>query len=502
MCKKNLVSLCLVSSIVFANFVPGSIFAQDTQSTTDQVVQDTSPVFQQEELDQMLAPIALYPDALLSQVLMAATYPLEIVIADRWVSQNKALKGDALAKALENQDWDPSVKSLVNFPSVLHKMSQNPEWTEKLGNAFLAQEQDVMDTIQKLREKAQAAGKLKTSKEQVVSQQDNYIVIAPSNPDIYYVPMYDPYYAYGNWWYPNYRPYNIWGVDNGFYFAGGIIAGLAWGYAWGGFDWHHHYVDYNYYRNSNFNPYIDRSVYAQRYGAGAFGGGVSGTGVLSSTALATSGAVWQHDSSHRRGVAYPNQTTATRFNSLSTQKGIQSGKYLKGQTSTGNLGITGGTGIQSKNINRLNKSGTMSITKSGGVGTTSGITKIQEKGRTHDVLTPDASGTPSGISNIQNKGRIHRTPTTNTIKTDKIFKGNRDKINRTITPKANVIHRTDGVDGSTFSPVAPVITRTPVAPPEVNTPPVVNTPPAVNEAKKGVAEGARAKLNRKGEVIK
>src|SRR4030043_259767 len=106
--------------------------------------------FKQEELDQMLAPIALYPDSLLTQVLMASTYPLEIVQADRWAKQNKDMKGDALAKALEAQSWDPSVKSLVNFPQVLAMMSEKLDWTKKLGDAFLAQQKDVMGTIQKL----------------------------------------------------------------------------------------------------------------------------------------------------------------------------------------------------------------------------------------------------------------------------------------------------------------------------------------------------------------
>ena len=124
--------------------------------------------FKQEELDQLVAPIALYPDSLLTQMLMASTYPLEVVQADRWTKQNKDMKGDALAKALEAQPWDPSVKSLVNFPQVLAMMSEKIDWTQKLGDAFLAQQKDVMDTVQKLRLKAQGEGNLKTTEQQVV----------------------------------------------------------------------------------------------------------------------------------------------------------------------------------------------------------------------------------------------------------------------------------------------------------------------------------------------
>src|SRR5512136_1936968 len=165
--------------------------------------------FKQEELDQILAPIALYPDELLSQVLMASTYPLEVVQAERWAKQNKSLKGDALTNALEKQDWDPSVKSLVNFPDVLTMMSEKLDWTQKLGDAFLEQQKEVLGTIQKLRQKAEEEGNLKATSEQevVVDEQTKTIVIEPANPEVFYVPTYDPTVVYGAWWYPAYPPY-------------------------------------------------------------------------------------------------------------------------------------------------------------------------------------------------------------------------------------------------------------------------------------------------------
>ena len=167
------------------------------------------PVFKAEELEQILAPVALYPDSLLTQILMASTYPLEIVNADRWTKQNKDKKGDALAKALEAQPWDPSVKSLVNFPQVLAMMSEKLDWTQKVGDAFLAQQKDVMGTIQKLRHKAQESGNLKTTKEQVVKVEQEVIIIEPASPQVVYVPTYNPTVVYGAWAYPAYPPYPV-----------------------------------------------------------------------------------------------------------------------------------------------------------------------------------------------------------------------------------------------------------------------------------------------------
>ena len=165
------------------------------------------PVFSQEELDQMLAPIALYPDQLLIQVLMGSTYPMEVVAADRWLNGNKNLSGDQLAAALEQQSWDPSVKSLVNFPSVLGMMDQKLEWTQKVGDAFLSQEEQVMATVQKLRAAAQTRGNLVSNNQQRVVTQGTTIVIEPVSPQMVYVPAYNPMVVYGPWWYPSYPPY-------------------------------------------------------------------------------------------------------------------------------------------------------------------------------------------------------------------------------------------------------------------------------------------------------
>jgi hypothetical protein len=251
----------IASSLIMLMAVPPAIFAQDGGG---------KPVFKQEELEQMLAPIALYPDSLLTQILMASTYPLEVVQADRWAKKNKDMKGDALAKALEAQTWDPSVKSLVNFPQVLQMMSEKVDWTQKLGDAFLAQQKDVMNTVQDLRAKAQAAGNLKTTKEQVVKVEQQIIIIEPASPQVIYVPAYNPTVVYGVWAYPAYPPYPVYppGYVAGAAFVTCVAVGAAWGYAWGHSNWHGGSVNVNYNQNININNNINRSKYATQYPSG------------------------------------------------------------------------------------------------------------------------------------------------------------------------------------------------------------------------------------------
>ena len=168
--------------------------------------------FSQQDLDQLLAPIALHPDALLAQILMASTYPLEIVQAARWVKENLNLKGKALDDAAQKQPWDPAVKALTAVPQVLQQMSDKLDWTQKLGDAFLAQQADVMQTVQNLRAKAYAAGNLKSTEQQAVQTEaqgsQTIYVIESSKPEVVYVPAYNPTVVYGTWWYP-YPPYYI-----------------------------------------------------------------------------------------------------------------------------------------------------------------------------------------------------------------------------------------------------------------------------------------------------
>jgi hypothetical protein len=250
-----------------------------------------------EQLDQLTAPIALYPDALVGEVLMASTYPLEIVEADRWLQQstNASLTGDPLAAALEQQPWDPSVKSLVAFPQVLKMMDGNLTWTERLGDAFLAGQAVVMDSIQRLRHKAEAAGKLKSTPQEVVSNSDGTIVIAPPDSNSVYVPVYDPSIVYGEWFYPDYPPDYFPG-----YFPGvtigpggfgwleiGVVASL-WG--WDSSDWRGHRFD------------ID----ANRFNA------------LNNHQPPVASEAWQHNPAHRGGVPYRDPAARARFQGAAT----------------------------------------------------------------------------------------------------------------------------------------------------------------------------------------
>ena len=294
--------------------------------------------FSEEQLSQMLAPIALYPDELLSQILMASTYPLEVVQASRWATQNKNLKGDALAKALETQPWDPSVKSLINFPQVLAMMNEKLDWMGTLGDAFLAQPKDVMGTVQKLRAKAEAEGNLKTTKEQkvIVEKETQTIIIEPANPEVVYVPAYNPTVVYGGWPYPAYPPYYYYppGYVAGaaaYSFVAGVAIGAAWGYAWGGCNWHGGDIDIDIDRNFNRNTNIDRGQYKnQMQGRGEGGKGS-----------------WQHNPQHRQGVAYRDQGTSQRFGQ-SQARSVENRQAARGYAERGS--DRGGSGSSRESL--------------------------------------------------------------------------------------------------------------------------------------------------------
>ena len=286
----------LVWWLILSVAAPTWVCAQEASQQTG-----AAPLFKPEQLEQIVAPIALYPDDLLAQIFMASTYPLEIVQAARWVKANPSLKGDQLTKALEQQSWDPSVKSLVNFPDVLAMMNDKLDWTQELGDAVLAQQKDLMAAVQRLRQKAQAAGNLKTTNEQkvIVEQQTQTIVIQPANPQVVYVPTYNPTVVYGVWAYPAYPPPPVYAYPYGamaFSFAAGVAVGAAWGYAGGSCDWGHGDVNMNVYKNANINNNINRSNYQNKVTSGQGGRGE-----------------WKHNPESRKGVAYRDQGTAKKF---------------------------------------------------------------------------------------------------------------------------------------------------------------------------------------------
>jgi hypothetical protein len=258
----------------------------------------------QDQLDGLLAPIALYPDELLTQVLMASTYPLEVVEAARFVKANPTLKGQALDDALRQQTWDPSVLSLAQFPQVLDMMNDKLDWTQRLGDAFLADEDGVMRTVQSLRLRAQQAGNLQSTPQQVVEFQGSNIVIEPAQPQVVYVPVYNPLVIYGPWWAPAYPPWYwypppIWGyppAPPNWGVAAGFFWGTAWAinrsyWGWARPNWNSHNVNINI--NVNNNYWASRPQYRDRY--------PNGTGN------------WNHIPEHRKGVAYRDPVTNNKY---------------------------------------------------------------------------------------------------------------------------------------------------------------------------------------------
>jgi hypothetical protein len=276
------------AQVATADADPQATAAEAAAATPASVpAQPAAPKQTQAQLDQLLAPVALYPDPLLGQVLMASTYPLEVVEAARWVDvrANRALTGDALTTALNAQHWDPSVMALVPFPHLLATMSQKIEWTQALGNAFLAQQADVMAAVQRLRHDAMVAGNLNTSAgcHCAVKTSGQTISIASAEPQVVYVPIYTPI-VYGPWPDPAYPPFAF-PLPIGFVFGPGVpigygpaielaLYGPLWG--WGWIDWPHGRIA------------VDPARYALvAHGHPPFPGGV-----------------WMHDPAHRGLVAY------------------------------------------------------------------------------------------------------------------------------------------------------------------------------------------------------
>jgi hypothetical protein len=266
---------------------PLALAQEPTESAAPPAAAPPAPaqrLFSQQELDQILAPIALYPDALLAQILMASTYPFEVVQAARWLKAHPNLKGEELQAALQEQTWDPSVKGLTSVPQVLAMMDEKLDWTQKLGDAFLSQEQAVMDTIQSLRARAQAAGHLASTPQQTVVTQGQQISIVPATPGVIYVPVYDCGLVYGPWWWPAppycwYPPgYVVYGPF--LYFGIGLIVGAA---IWGACDWGHHTVVVNVTHYNTYNHAHRKDFH------------------------------WSHEVDHRRGVPYRDDATRQRF---------------------------------------------------------------------------------------------------------------------------------------------------------------------------------------------
>jgi len=382
--------------------------ASVAHAQTAQPPEQAQASFSQPELEQMLAPIALYPDALLSQILMASTYPTEVVEASYWIKAHPSFKGEAAVQAAQNQQWDISVKSLLPFPQVLETMETKLEWTQNLGNAFLGQEKQVMDTIQLLRQKAMAAGYLKSDNRIRVEQQDQLISINLVQPTAVYVPYYNPTVVYGTWSSPAYAPV-YWDPWPGYAAAPGYY-GWAWsplatvvtvGLLYGAFNWHNRHMYYG--RHVNYwhgHHHYDHYRYR-------------GTNTR-----------WSHDARHRRDVPYRNPTvsqrygrTATAYNARvgprPTANDIRAGKHTFKPVSTTTTRTTttrtatGRTAAGTTGTRTRSTTTTTSTRKAGtGPGATGGKSNAKPQGKAHGVR-----GTQPSPGNKARSGNANRPNT-------------------------------------------------------------------------------------------
>ena len=288
--------------------------------------------FKKEEIEQLVAPIALYPDALVAQILMASTYPLEVVSAARWSKANPNVKDKALEDAMQKQTWDPSVKSLAAFPSVLAMLNEKLDMTQKLGDAFLGQQKEVMAAIQGLRTKADKAGNLKSSKEQTVTTAQEggttVIKIEPADPQVVYVPTYNPTVVYGPWPYAAYPPYYYYppGYSAGsvfFAFTVGVAVGNA---MWGNCNWGGSNVTINHNTYNNFNK----------------------------TDIKTGD--WNHNAEHRKGTQYRDSASQQKYGK-GQQQGAQSREEFRGRAEQGRQEISRGGADQYKGGGAADRAG-------------------------------------------------------------------------------------------------------------------------------------------------
>jgi hypothetical protein len=342
------------------------------------------PLMPPEQLDNLVAPVALYPDPLLGQVLAASTYPLEVVEAGQWMQQNGNLRGQDLINAARQQNWDPSVQALVAFPDVLAMMNRDVRWTTDLGNAFLAQQQDVMNAVQRMRARAQANGRLQSNPQQTVTTEaqngQNAVVIEPANPQYIYVPSYNPDYIWGPPAYGYYPPLWYPPVAYGFGFGPGIFLGGffpgwgigfgGWGLGWGwGFGWFGGglFVNAGFFSHWGFHPY-----FGSRF-AGGFASGRVG---------------WEHDPFHRGGVPYANRSVAARFSS--------SQRFSAGRVAGGNAF----SAARSGSFNNQARSGGLNEARSGGFNQARGGANA---GGGWQHFGSTGSGSPRGFG-LENRG--------------------------------------------------------------------------------------------------
>lgn len=290
-----------------------------------------------DQLDSLVAPIALYPDPMLAQVLAASTYPLEIIQLQQWLAKNKDLKDKALVDAVSKQPWDPSIQGLAALPEVVKRLADDIQWTTDLGNAFLAQQSDVMEAVQRMRKKAKDAGNLKSTEQQKVEtkvvESKQVVVIEQSNPQVVYVPSYNPVVVYGPPVYPyppiSYPPPGYYAAGVAISFGVGLAMGAAWGGGWGyGCGWGHNDVNVNVNNNFNRNTNVNGGNRVSNRPAGGSGSNK-----------------WQHNAQHRGGTPYSDRSTANKYGGT-TRGASASDRQASARQNQANAGNRGQSGAR------------------------------------------------------------------------------------------------------------------------------------------------------------
>src|ERR1700757_4293471 len=408
---------------------------QINAGATEPAESEPVPTIPPEELESLVAPIALYPDPLLIQVLAASTYPLEIVQLKQWMDENKGLKGKALADAVVQQNWDPSVQALSGFPAVLNKLARKIQWTTDLGNAFLAQQDDVMDAVQRLREKAQTNGALKTNDKQTVTTEttntgEQAITIEPAQRDVVYVPTYNTRTVYGDSGYSDYSGYSGYsdysGSDSGYDYsyigyAAAAAAGAAYSYYWGNYNWRDRYasVNYdNYYNNKYSQNWNNKTgnwsnkVNNSRNNVNS----LNRSAANSSSRLPTQGqGAWQHNPAHRGNAPYGNSNLANRFGQGNNRlaAGARNRTSQPGKASAGNQAVransarpngagacpsTGHSNLGAPNrVGNHVPSNWPSSARGGAFGPSNGNLARAFSGRGAQSMSPSKMGPPQGL---------------------------------------------------------------------------------------------------------
>ena len=386
----------LLAIVCAAALTPGDALADSLHDPSRGFSQNASVKIAPDQLDSLVAPIALYPDPLLAQTLAASTYPLEIIQLQQWLARNPGLKDEALADAVAKEPWDPSIQALAAMPEVVKRLADDIQWTTDLGNAFLAQESDVMDAIQRMRKKAADAGRLKSSEQQRVEtkliENKSVVVIEPTAPQVIYIPSYDPMVVWGAPLYPYppiyYPPAGYYGAGLAISFGVGVMMGAFWSGGWGwGCGWGTNNININnnnnFIRNSNLGGGNRVSQLPTRRGLGN-GGGLGDQGGLGDRGglenRGNPGArgsrgdpAWKHNPEHRGGAPYRDRATADRFGGTTRGDSLRNrqagarqqldrqGGGLRSNRAGGGLGASSGVGDRGPN-----SIGSRDLTRGGG----------------------------------------------------------------------------------------------------------------------------------------